>query len=42
MHFENEHSHGTIIKYCSTRQKKDYFASVKFDAWAKWGQQSHE
>ena len=25
------------IVYCATREKKIYFASVKFDAWAKRG-----
>ena len=30
------------IVYCATREKKVYFASVKFDSRAKRGKQSHE
>ena len=30
------------IVYCATREKKIYFASVKFNARAKQGQQSHK
>ena len=39
---KNYFSHGFEIVYCENREKKVYFASVKFDAREKRGQQSHE